>query len=547
MGKKALCLIFAFLLSINSFAAIVSDNDGAAFVTKAEFEAMKKDFDAQITNYNNSIDNKIDGAIASYLAGTLLEKKENVATFLSGNVYAFEAANTASGRMRYVYNPPAFIGDARTAEWSDRAGYGNAAMYEIRFASTNHNRKQWWQTKLVIDHIDTTNRLAAWKGRYTKAYDEIDVTYTSLSFTETNWGIPQAVTQVIKTDQECNYNTRVLTNQDLYSKGLLQCYTAPSINNTGNNILYFYLNRVLNNWGDKHNENVILVGNTYNYDCFSNYSENRNWKYNGTSESLKQTFGTKTDTMRGIADGLFYDNTALSGTFANGHTVTDRVPIGSGTKSDFTTTVSGQIFSPTSGREGNRWEVGDTWLWPLIGFETNYINNWNQLYLPNLDRVAEVMVADSIKGYTSLKQTSDGKYHVPITAGIPLVQVKNENKVEMSFEVHAYSLDTNANSTTYGQETLTIPSRTYIWAKTSPFTTNDPNSEADITISTGAGVYKSTDSAYNKGVYITSSTATLKFDEINEASYIWLKWSCNNKVGNGVVNIPETVIVSQVG
>ena len=40
MGKKALCLIFAFLFSINTFAAVVSDNDGAAFVTKAEFDAL---------------------------------------------------------------------------------------------------------------------------------------------------------------------------------------------------------------------------------------------------------------------------------------------------------------------------------------------------------------------------------------------------------------------------------------------------------------------------------------------------------------------------
>ena len=69
MCKKALCLIFAFLLSIESMAAVVSDNDGAAFVTKAEFEALKNNFVDQITNYSTSIDQKIDGAIASYLAG----------------------------------------------------------------------------------------------------------------------------------------------------------------------------------------------------------------------------------------------------------------------------------------------------------------------------------------------------------------------------------------------------------------------------------------------------------------------------------------------
>ena len=53
----------------------MSDNDGAAFVTKAEFEEFKKNFAAQIDNYNNSIDSKSDGAIAYYLVGIDLAKK----------------------------------------------------------------------------------------------------------------------------------------------------------------------------------------------------------------------------------------------------------------------------------------------------------------------------------------------------------------------------------------------------------------------------------------------------------------------------------------
>ena len=67
--KRISCISLVFLLSINSFAAIVSDNDGAAFITKAEFDALKNNFQNQIDNYNTSIDSKIDGAIASYLAG----------------------------------------------------------------------------------------------------------------------------------------------------------------------------------------------------------------------------------------------------------------------------------------------------------------------------------------------------------------------------------------------------------------------------------------------------------------------------------------------
>lgn len=63
------------LLCIECFSAIVSDNDGSAFVTKSEFENLKQDFVDQIVKYNESIDGKIDGAIASYLAGIRLNKK----------------------------------------------------------------------------------------------------------------------------------------------------------------------------------------------------------------------------------------------------------------------------------------------------------------------------------------------------------------------------------------------------------------------------------------------------------------------------------------
>lgn len=75
LNKSIALVLFCIVFSINSFAAIISDNDGAAFITKAEFDAMKKDFATQVDKYNNSIDSKIDGAIASYLAGIRLSKK----------------------------------------------------------------------------------------------------------------------------------------------------------------------------------------------------------------------------------------------------------------------------------------------------------------------------------------------------------------------------------------------------------------------------------------------------------------------------------------
>ena len=92
MGKRALCIIFALLLSMNSFGAVVSDNDGSAFITKTEFDSLKNNFQNQLDQYNSSIDNKIDAAIASYLAGIKISKK---------NPYTVEH-QTGSDKWDYV-------------------------------------------------------------------------------------------------------------------------------------------------------------------------------------------------------------------------------------------------------------------------------------------------------------------------------------------------------------------------------------------------------------------------------------------------------------
>ena len=73
--KRLLALFLVVLMSIESFGAVVSDNDGSAFITKAEFDSLKNDFQSQIDQYNTSIDSKIDGAIASYLSGIQVGRK----------------------------------------------------------------------------------------------------------------------------------------------------------------------------------------------------------------------------------------------------------------------------------------------------------------------------------------------------------------------------------------------------------------------------------------------------------------------------------------
>ena len=69
IGVISINMFLIICSTFGTYSAIVSDNDGSAFVTKVEFETLKKNFANQIDNYKSSLENKIDGAIASYLAG----------------------------------------------------------------------------------------------------------------------------------------------------------------------------------------------------------------------------------------------------------------------------------------------------------------------------------------------------------------------------------------------------------------------------------------------------------------------------------------------
>ena len=76
--SKLLVLIITAVYIGVSFAAVVSDNDGSAFITKAEFDSLKNNFQSQLDSYNSSIDSKIDNAIASYLSGIKVERVTNL-------------------------------------------------------------------------------------------------------------------------------------------------------------------------------------------------------------------------------------------------------------------------------------------------------------------------------------------------------------------------------------------------------------------------------------------------------------------------------------
>ena len=99
--KRKIALFLVLLLSIESFAAVVGDNDGAAFITKAEFDSMRNNFQSQLDRYNSSIDNKIDGAIATYLAGVAVQSHRDVKPIINNYTNIMWQPNwKIYGRMR---------------------------------------------------------------------------------------------------------------------------------------------------------------------------------------------------------------------------------------------------------------------------------------------------------------------------------------------------------------------------------------------------------------------------------------------------------------
>ena len=150
--KKALCLIFVFLLSINSFAVVVSDNDGSAFITKAEFDSLKNDFQSQLDSYNTSIDSKIDSAIASYLAGISIEKTRKIDPIISNYQ-----------DIRWMHGPYMYFTNRRFTAYADADG--------------NYVDTTAWQI------INPDNRRGCSGDGYTWFHDQVRVGFKQIAIT----------------------------------------------------------------------------------------------------------------------------------------------------------------------------------------------------------------------------------------------------------------------------------------------------------------------------------------------------------------------------
>lgn len=268
MFKKALCLVFAFLLSINSFAAVVSDNDGSAFVSKSEFEALKTDFANQINNYQSSIDGKIDGAIASYLAGIKLQKnyKYNV-VFGGENVYFL------NGVLAPEYHIPDFYYIVHDSGFNKRANDAyrayialNRINYSFTWGTNETNLKPL--VKLCTDYDGQNDESSIqkiyWDGRAVRYREKFYVSndknrvYDNLGYFDNSSASLRLYCQNMfyvhsvgyqKNIETANIIDITVTPQRNYNGGgWVNAGSATStVNNTKNNILAVELDTITKN------------------------------------------------------------------------------------------------------------------------------------------------------------------------------------------------------------------------------------------------------------------------------------------------------------
>ncbi|MBO6119235.1 MAG: hypothetical protein J6P02_02075 [Lachnospiraceae bacterium] len=183
---KVFSILFVIMFTLSSFGAIVSDNDGSAFVTKSEFESLKKDFANQITSYNDSIDGKIDGAIASYLAGIRLSTKDNRNLYFSNwkKITMFNAALSNEWKLPntnlsldFVAMTPNASGGWMTLWWAI-----GSLVYER--AATDYAKR------IVVDvgPENNANEYAIWIGKSCNLVDSIKIARIGKSASTTGGG-----------------------------------------------------------------------------------------------------------------------------------------------------------------------------------------------------------------------------------------------------------------------------------------------------------------------------------------------------------------------
>ena len=170
-----MALFIVVLLNINSYAA-VSANDGSAFVTKAEFDALVNTFNEQMDTYQSGLNAKIDGAISNYLAG-LSSVTQSKVSILTPNWSRVTAVNGVEDPTFTIPNLNILLAGGIKGYFSWSSASSDQKNYTLRFSSrytysNNNNNKRALVTCSKSEANQTASDVKFYWAGVTNQYKE---------------------------------------------------------------------------------------------------------------------------------------------------------------------------------------------------------------------------------------------------------------------------------------------------------------------------------------------------------------------------------------
>lgn len=512
---KRLLVIFMILSLCNNTCAAVGANDGSAFVTKAEFDALVNTFNEQIDEYESNIITKVDGAIANYIAS--MQNRTTTTRdiiYKDASTYGVLSINN-DNPLDYKYGFPVISGWTMQGFTYEPNGGGASSQNQIFSPCDDDDNfvSKVAITNLYANSSNTSNSTAEFQGYYENGKDYVycagfsntlSQSYVKQAWNKGYWALAGAY-------QVKDTNLIGSMKQIGYFKDIASTGTGEG-NNSGY-IVKLFLSAIDHSWGTLRYKYVSVMS-PYNYDMFSNYDRDYNWGYDGSYMTQfggyenKLTLSTRT----GNKLNPYYEcisNTTSHLMYMNGYNSESNsfyYP------SDNTSTMRSNVMYAAS---------SDTVYCPMVGFESKYLTNWKQIYLTNSDNIAnnEYTYDSSVKG---LLEDSTGGRHLSLGAGFPLIKINGG-------EILEYNISFKDKSKNY-----------VIWISTKPFDPDThPDENANCIVLNDVPLAKNCTNGYS----IVSGEAKIRTNEIRKDCVLYIKFGIANsdktKIAGGLL-MPES-------
>ena len=485
-----LALFIVVLLNINSYAA-VGANDGSAFVTKAEFDALVNTFNDQMDTYQSGLNTKIDGAIANYLAGLSSLTQQKVTPIINDAKGVWSATTTAnSGTKDWVEGMIGFTMQGHVARMNYyEKEYCGALKLDIMQAG-----KTAFKEHIIEEYNVSGARYGEYKG-YCSSIITAEV-YGGDTTTAGRWMGSEMARSTVILDRCYWTEGGVPAGKFMISPATQDGHW---INIDGG--------ACIRETEEVFTENVILTGTSLNFPYFNlNKTSGTNALWckdaNYDSNNLHTKNPSKDNVMGTVKVTGYYF-----------------VPSGSSyNQNSFDKTVTRLNWQASSGRACK----------PFLGF-TDKVTDWNQIYTTTADDLVDDLVSKA----NAHTVTIGTQKHLLITNGMPLLKADQGAVVTVPLKFAKI-----------GNEYKNID----IWLKASAFKADENvKTTTDADIIKAENVEKMIPSAYSNAITLDAISGngegTLKFT-MPKDGYVFMKWSvAGNEAAGGGTFYPQTMTV----